>query len=133
VLAELRAAIAGGHGADVVWSAGPVNRDGATEHAGIVERYQVLADSQPRTTFVDGNHDIAPGGVYAPTQPCLWFETCGLGGQNIVRSPDGLHFCPLGLADPQGLFGSCAVYSSGATRYAMTLAEPVVRSLQEEP
>jgi hypothetical protein len=41
---------------------------------------------------------------------------------NIVRAPDGAHFCPTAPAAVRGVTNKCQVYSSGAYRYGVALA-----------
>jgi hypothetical protein len=60
-------------------------------------------------------------GSFAHALPCLAGEpTCGPSGSNVVRSDDGLHFCP-GVPVP----GACAEYSSGAFRFANAIASVI--------
>ena len=42
----------------------------------------------------------------------------GASRDNIVRAPDGVHFCPDGKTTLVGGFEECDVYSSGAFRFA---------------
>ena len=42
---------------------------------------------------------------------------------NDVRSPDGVHFCPVATADEKGNIRRCGIYSSGAYRYANAMVE----------
>jgi hypothetical protein len=52
----------------------------------------------------------------------LSFEPCtGPAGTNVVRSPDGVHFCPDGHTKIEGAYIVCDVYSSGAFRFAMAM------------
>jgi hypothetical protein len=60
-------------------------------------------------------------GTFAQALPCLpGEEQCDPSGSNVVRSDDGLHFCP-GSPPP----GPCPVYSSGAFRFAQSIADAV--------
>jgi hypothetical protein len=77
--------------------------------------------------FVDAGASVLDHGRWTETLPCTAHEPCGASGRNIVRAPDGAHFCPTGDAARRGVTGACAVWSSGAYRYALAMARPVVR------
>lgn len=86
--------------------------------------YEGLADATPTVVhFVDAGAAVEGNdGSFTPTLPCLVGEReCGPGGYNVVRSNDGLHFCP-GLE----AFDDCTTYSSGAYRFAMTIAAALI-------
>lgn len=119
--------LAGRFGATVVWTNGPIPATPPPGYKQIRAAFEAVARHNPRTRYVDGDELIAPYGIYAETQPCLFFEPCGPGGRNIVRAPDGIHFCPFSIptAVPTS-DGRCWTYSSGATRFAITLARPVL-------
>ena len=82
--------------------------------------YVSLASADPRVNYVDAGKAVTLDGAFAWTLPCLSFEPCRTDGTNIVRAPDGVHFCPTGYGSG-GADGACSVYSSGATRYAFAL------------
>jgi hypothetical protein len=82
--------------------------------------YASLAATNPGVSYVDAGRAVTRDGAFTWTLPCLPFEPCRADGTNIVRAPDGLHFCPTGYASGTA-FGRCAVYSSGATRYAFAM------------
>jgi hypothetical protein len=66
-------------------------------------------------------------GAYTQTLPCLPAEPCtGPSGTNVVRAPDGVHFCPTGNTTAEGYFEVCDVYSSGAFRYAVAMLGPAL-------
>jgi hypothetical protein len=68
-------------------------------------------------------------GAFTWSLPCLPFEPCtGASGTNIVRSPDGVHFCPTGDTTIEGYFEVCNVYSSGAFRFAAAMLGPALKS-----
>jgi hypothetical protein len=81
------------------------------------------------TRIIEGGQLVSPGGTWAGVLPCLASEPC-VGPvvkgtrQNVVRSPDGLHFCPTGYDK-----GRCDGWSSGAYRYAVSIMGPVLRDL----
>lgn len=94
---------------------------------------QMVAEDPTWLSFVDAGAAVeGKGGRYTRTLPCLRDEPC-LGtlvnGQpsNVVRSPDGVHFCPVRSGDAAGQVDRCPVYSSGAYRYALALAEAALR------
>ena len=72
--------------------------------------------------FVDADAAVEnPDGSFASVLPCLPDEAeCDPSGNNVVRNDDGLHFCP-GSQPP----GPCAVYASGAFRFANAIAVAV--------
>lgn len=89
--------------------------------AGVNRVYVELSDAMD-TPFVDAGAAVEnPDGTFAESLPCLVDEAeCGPSGVNVVRNDDGLHFCP-GSPPP----GPCAAYSSGAYRFAATIAQAV--------
>ena len=91
---------------------------------------QIAAADPEHVTYVDAGAAVeGPGGTYTRTLPCFIGEPCtgpvvkGV-PSNVVRSADGVHFCPVAEVDE-----SCRVYSSGAFRFAdamvRALAAPV--------
>jgi hypothetical protein len=98
--------------------------------------FSTLAAKHPaRVTYVDAGRAVeGPGQSFVWTLPCLSFEPCsgptiaGV-GTNVVRSPDGVHFCPDQSANALGQVTRCDVYSSGAFRFAAAMAGPVIRKL----
>ena len=121
--------IAQRYGAKVAWSAGPMPLAPPVWQPAVIAAYREVASTHPDTSYVDGNALFGPHGGYVHEAPCLPFERCdGPAGRNIVHSPDGTHFCPAPV--PLDLFdGRCRLYSSGALRYAIELANPVVSAL----
>jgi len=128
--AQRNTELAGRFGATVVWTTGPVPATPPPGYWQIRAAYEDVARTHERTRYLDGDELIAPGGRYAQTQPCLFFEPCGPAGQNLVRGPDGLHFCPVRAPSTGDVVDDgCRVYSSGATRYGIVLAKPVLEAL----
>lgn len=86
--------------------------------------YTELA-SADGVAFVDAGAAVEnPDGTFAFVLPCVPNEAeCDASGNNVVRSDDGLHFCP-GTSPP----GECQVYSSGAFRFAKAIADAIVSS-----
>jgi hypothetical protein len=91
---------------------------------------QIAAADPGHVTYVDAGAAVeGPGGVYVQTLPCLIGEPCTgpvVDGEpsNLVRSPDGVHFCPVAESRL-----SCPVYASGAFRFA----DAMVHGLVAEP
>jgi hypothetical protein len=103
------------------------------------KQYGAIAAADPdHVSYVDAGAAVeGPDHTYTETLPCLPVEPCEgpvVGGvpSNIVRAPDGAHFCPVKSGDTNGVIGGCPVYSSGAYRYAdamvQALATPVPAS-----
>ena len=99
--------------------------------------YRQIAATHPGVQYVDAGTDIAPGGQFAATQPCLARERkhppgksrCRSAGSRIaVRSRDGLHFCGRSLTRPPL---RCPSYSSGALRYARNLVGAAEQAVRE--
>jgi hypothetical protein len=94
--------------------------------------YAEIARADPaRVTYVDAGRAVeGPGGTFVETLPCLKRESCDgptVEGtrSNIVRSSDGIHFCPSNEGDVDGVIGGCPVYSSGAFRFAHAMVAPL--------
>lgn len=87
--------------------------------AAINATYVELARTS-HVAFVDAGATVEnPDGTLAVSLPCLPGEQeCGPDGTNVVRSDDGLHFCP----GPPTPTVDCPVYSSGAFRFANAIA-----------
>ncbi len=76
-------------------------------------------------SYTDAGQSVLANGAYTDTLPCLSWEGPAQGcqgGQIVVRSPDRVHFCPVGGAP-------CPVYSSGGWRFGTAMAAPVRRDL----
>ena len=84
-------------------------------------------------TYVDAGRAVeGPHQSFVSTLPCLFFEPCTgptIDGvrTNVVRSPDGIHFCPNQVGNAVGVVPGCDTYSSGAFRFAAAMAGPVIR------
>jgi hypothetical protein len=85
--------------------------------------------------YVDAGAVVLRDGHWTETLPCLAAEPCTGGtdadGQwvNVVRAPDGGHFCPDAPNAVRGVTSSCSVWSSGAYRYGHAMSEAVLASL----
>lgn len=92
--------------------------------------YRQLARTNPLTvTFVDAGASVeTAAGGFTWALPCMSIEpSCGLGGTNLVRSPDGVHFCPHGTSASKGVTGPCDEYSPGAFRFALAMVGAVTQ------
>lgn len=95
-----------------------------------------LARAHPGwVTYVDAGRAVeGPRQAFVRTLPCLSFEPCTgptIDGvrNDVVRSPDGEHFCPDERGNDVGEVVACNVYSSGAFRFAAAMAGPVISDL----
>jgi len=89
--------------------------------------YQSLAASNIGVTYDDAGQAVMANGQFTWTLPCLSGEPCtGPAGTNIVRAPDGVHFCPDGKTTLVGGLEECDVYSSGALRFASAMLAPAL-------
>jgi hypothetical protein len=97
--------------------------------------YAALAATNIGARYVDAGQAVLDHGRWTARLSCLPLEPCdrrpGSNQQNVVRAPDGAHFCPVGGAAVRGITGSCPVWSSGAYRYGLALATPVERALSQ--
>jgi hypothetical protein len=92
--------------------------------------YQQLAQADPlAVTYVDAGAAVESlSGGFTWALPCWSMEpSCGANGTNIVRSPDGIHFCPDGTPATRGVTGPCDEYSSGAFRFALAIVSAVTQ------
>jgi hypothetical protein len=92
--------------------------------------YRQMAEANPRAvTYVDAGTAVeSASGGFAWQLPCLRFEpSCGPAGTDIVRSPDGVHFCPDGTPATRGVTGPCDEYSPGAFRFAHAIVSAIAK------
>ena len=88
---------------------------------------QIAAADPQHVTYVDAGVAVeGPGGTYARTLPCSIGEPCTgpvVNGvpSNVVRSADGVHFCPVAEVHE-----SCPAYSAGAFRFAAAMVHGLV-------
>ncbi|MBL7493654.1 hypothetical protein I6A60_25915 [Frankia sp. AgB1.9] len=120
-------------GAHVVLVEAPPRRDQTVDAQGLTsldQLWQKIAGQVPNTTVVPAGRAVTdPAGRYAQTVPCGLGDVCPAGGQVTVRSPDGVHFCPIELAP----MTRCPVPSAGATRYAHAMAAAALALLGPLP
>jgi len=105
-------------------------------HGGQVNAmYAEIAGQHDGVDYVDAGAAVLDHGRWTPTLPCLPGEPCTGGtdlldrGYNVVRAPDGGHFCPVADEARRGVVIACPVWSSGAYRYGLAMAAPVLALL----
>jgi hypothetical protein len=131
-----------GHGASRVYLVGaPVSVDStpSSPDAKVSDVYRSVARLLGhRVVFVDAGRSVETAvGGFTWTRPCLVSEvkaspslcTGGIKDHvrvNVVRQPDGVHFCPTpwpsDIFPPQG----CPTYASGAYRYGVAMVAPLI-------
>ncbi len=115
----------------VVFAGTPLPRSHSDESPSIVDRvnevYRDVAARSEIADYADAGAALLVDGAWTATLPCLPAEPCdGADGRNVVRAPDGLHFCPVGGRADGGVTAVCPVWSSGAFRFGAALARPVL-------
>jgi hypothetical protein len=105
-------------------------------HGGLVNAmYADIAAEHDEVEYVDAGAAVLDQGRWTPTLPCVPGEPCTGGtdlldrGFNVVRAPDGGHFCPAAEEAKRGVVEACPVWSSGAYRYGVAMAAPVLAAL----
>jgi hypothetical protein len=89
--------------------------------------YAALSSGAPKASYLDAGASVLSNGRWTETLPCLPAEPCtGPGGLNVVRAPDGGHFCPGAANAVRGVTAVCSVWSSGAFRYGTAMADGVL-------
>jgi len=126
-------------GTRVVFAGSPISRSqeasGDFNGGKVNDMYSQLASEHDGVGYVDAGAAVLDNGRWTPSLPCLPGEPCtggidGLGrAVNVVRAPDGGHFCPAAEEAKRGVVAACPVWSSGAYRYAVAMAQPVLASL----
>jgi hypothetical protein len=97
--------------------------------------YEAIAAEYPGVFYVDAGAAVLDYGRWTPSLPCLPTEPCTGGtdlldrGFNLVRAPDGGHFCPASEDAKRGVVAACPTWSSGAYRYGNAMAAPVLSAL----
>ncbi len=91
--------------------------------------YRSIAEATPGVRYDDAGQAVMAKGRFTWTLPCLSRQPCtGPHGTNVVRAPDGVHFCPNGKTTLQQGFEQCDVYSSGAFRLASAMEKATLGS-----
>lgn len=113
---------------------------GIQPSADLNQVFTELADADDAVFLVDAAKAVlSPEGRFTESLPCLPNEPCTGGVDadgvpvNLVREPDGVHFCSGGYGEGVPIeVGSCPTWSSGAFRYAGALTSPIVEAAQRE-
>jgi hypothetical protein len=123
-------------GAHVFLVGTPVDESSVAGWDQLDDIYRQLSQANPLTvSYVDGGASVetATGG-FTWALPCLSIEpSCGRDGTNVVRSPDGIHFCPDGPPATRGITTPCDEYSPGAFRFALALLDAVTQYTYSTP
>jgi hypothetical protein len=124
----------------VYFAGAPVSRQAWLSHDPDADRlnqmYASLAGYNTHVHYVDAGSAVLDHGGWTETLPCLPVEPCtgGPGSDggdvNVVRGPDGNHFCPVAPPAIEGVIVACSVYSSGAYRYGVAMAAAVIDGWQ---
>src|SRR5262245_9027478 len=91
--------------------------------------YKSLAAYTPSGGYVDAGAAVLRDGRWTDRLPCLPGEPCSGADGNVVRAPDGGHFCPDAPDAVRGVTVTCSVWSSGAYRYGTAMADGVLTGL----
>jgi len=120
----------------VVFAGAPApSPDAVTGVGRLNSLYSTLADDHDGVSYTDAGAAVLAGDSYTITLPCLSSEPCEGGYTsdgllvNVVRNPDGIHFCPASGEAVYGITDDCPEWSSGAYRYGRALAQPVLDAL----
>jgi hypothetical protein len=129
--ADVRAAIAvfRPEGARVILVGAPVDESPmlTANAAALNQVYASAPTGQPGVEYVDAGAAVEQHGAFTFSLACLPREPCtGTNGTNVVRSPDGVHFCPTGQTQLGANAEVCDVYSSGAFRFASAMLVPAL-------
>jgi hypothetical protein len=93
--------------------------------------YRNLAVHHQSARYIPADRSVLDHGRWTRTLPCLPREPCTGGTDskgravNVVRAPDGTHFCPDGPSAEFGVTEACSVWSSGAFRYGTEMSRAV--------
>jgi hypothetical protein len=126
--------IFGRAGSFVYFAGAPISRTAAEQGApaGMNEVYTRITADRSATRYVAAGDAVLDRGHYTDTLPCLLAEPCTGGvsldgrGFNVVRAPDGAHFCPGAPDAVLGVTTTCPVWSSGAYRFGLAMADPLL-------
>ncbi len=122
-------------GTHVVFASAPLSGPTPQAVGRINDVYRAVAARHDGVWFADAGAAVLSGDEYTITLPCLSSEPCEGGYNsdglpvNVVRAPDGIHFCPVSGEAVAGVTDDCPVWSSGAYRYGRALAQPVIEAL----
>ena len=125
-------------GTHVYFVGTPINRHAAETHdpnAGLLNHLYASLSTLGLSTYVDAGAAVLDHGHWTQTLPCLSDEPCegptDTNGTptNVVRAPDGGHFCPGAPDAVRGVTNGCPVWSSGAFRFGNAMAAPVLQAV----
>jgi hypothetical protein len=127
----------------VFFAGSPISRSEQEAHnAGPLElnaMFTEIAQFSAYGRYIDAGASVLRDGHWTQTLPCLAKEPC-TGGRdahgtpvNVVRAPDGGHFCPGAPHAVGGVTSPCNVWSSGAWRFGNAMAIPVIAELLDQP
>lgn len=111
-------------GIDVVLVDAPAREDqdvGADGLTALNRVWRQIASGHPEVRVAPAALAVTQDGHFTRTLPCLPGEMCEPGGIVTVRSPDGVHFCP--VAQPP--MTACPVMAPGAVRFGKETARLV--------
>jgi hypothetical protein len=117
-------------GAHVFLIGTPIDQSSVSGWDRLDDIYRHLAQASPlAVTYVNAGAAVeSPSGGFIWQLPCMSLEpSCGPNGTNVVRSPDGTHFCPNGTPAAAGVTAPCDEYSSGAFRFALAIVNAVTQ------
>ena len=126
-------------GTKVVFAGAPVSGPTSAVVGRMNSLYADLADRHDGVWYEDAGAAVLDDDNYTISLPCLSSEPCEGGYNsdglpvNIVRAPDGIHFCPVSGEAFAGVTDNCPVWSSGAYRYGRAMAQPVIEALDHTP
>jgi hypothetical protein len=106
-------------GAPSPWIVGP---DTDVRNAMIESVYRPLADKHRNTISYAHLAVYSEMGMPVRSKSCLAEDETCTDGYVVVRSPDGVHFCPAPESNPSK---PCPVWSSGAYRYGAAIAASI--------
>ena len=96
-----------------------------------------IARSEPSgISYDDAGRSVTVDGHFTWSMSCRPDEPCldqPVPGENIVRAPDGFHFCPTGQKAVDGRVPPCGTYMSGAFRYGLDIADATLGQLDRVP
>jgi hypothetical protein len=127
----------------VFFAGSPISRsEQETHNTGLLQlnaMYTEIGQFSAYGRYIDAGASVLLDGHWTLTLPCQPNEPC-TGGRdangipiNVVRAPDGGHFCPGAPHAVRGVTSPCTVWSSGAWRFGNAMATPVIRELLDQP
>ena len=105
-------------GTHVVFAGAPVSGPTSAAVGRMNDLYREVAASHDGVWYADAGAAVLSDDSYTITLPCLSSEPCEGGYNsdglpvNVVRAPDGVHFCPVSGDAVQGVTDNCPVWSS---------------------